>query len=314
MVLLLLVALVQPAAITRRAMGTWGFRSFAARLPPSPCVLPGPERQRHAAERREALRTSAVRYGVGHVRHRLASLADRARRDHLVAERVDRDQAIAVLQSGINPGPIPGWPDPMRQRADRNGRDLDKGVRAEHFHLVEPTDRDIRERAVGIVNDVDVVGNRSGVERFEHRERRTGIKHLGLARILQREPDLLAIRRRRGIGAEGACLRDMPDNLVIGDADDDGLRREGGADIAVFPIGREDRHARTVGHDDTGLLYVGGWVDDGDIVLATDGYPDLLAVWREERLMRRAPDVMDVFYGIGARVEERHGIRVDGAD
>ena len=191
---------------------------------------------------------------------------------------------------------------------------MGEGVRAEHFDLVEPADTDVGKRAVGIVNDVDVVGNRSGVERLQDGERRTGIKHLRLARILQGEPDLLAIRRRRNIGAERACLRDMPDDLVIGDADDHGLRRVGGADIAVCPIRGKDRHARPVGHDDTGFLRIGDWVDDGDVVLASHGHPDLLAIGREERLMGRTSDIGDVFHRIGCRVDEGHRIRSDGDD
>ena len=182
------------------------------------------------------------------------------------------------------------------------------------LHLVEPTDGDIGKRAVGIVDDVDVVGNRPRIERFQDRERRTGIKHLRLARILQCEPDLLAVRRRRNIGAERAGLGDPPDNLVIGDRDHHGLRREGGADIAVFAIRGKNRHARTVGHDDAGLLLIGGAIKDGDVVLATDGHPDLLAVWRKERFMRRASDIGDVFDGIGCRIDEGHGIRGDRDD
>ena len=85
------------------------------------------------AQRHESLRASAAGHGIGHIRDRLTPLADRARRHHLVGQRIDGDQAISVLKPDIDPCSIAGWPDPMRQRADRNGRDLGEGVGAEHL-------------------------------------------------------------------------------------------------------------------------------------------------------------------------------------
>src|SRR5260370_33478000 len=98
-------------------------------------------------ERLESLRASAARHGVGHIHDSLTSLTDGAGRDHLVGQRIDRDKAISVLQSDIDPCSIPGRPDPMWQVADRNGRDFGKVVRAEHLNLVEPADRDIGKSA-----------------------------------------------------------------------------------------------------------------------------------------------------------------------
>src|SRR5258708_15016157 len=46
--------------------------------------------------------------------------------------------------------------------------------------------------------------------------------------------------------------------ILIGDGDHDGLRVEGGADVAVLPVGREDLHARAVRHDGARLLLVSG--------------------------------------------------------
>jgi hypothetical protein len=64
-------------------------------------------------------------------------------------------------------------PEPMRQPTDHSGRDLGKGVGVQHLNLVEPTDHDIGKSAVGMVGEVDVVGNRPRLERFQDRERRT---------------------------------------------------------------------------------------------------------------------------------------------
>ena len=85
-------------------------------------------------------------------------------------------------------------------------------------------------------------------------ERRPGVEHLGLAGILEREPDLLAVRRRRDVRTERAFLLYLGDDLVVGDRDDVGLRVEGRADVAVLAIGREDLHARTVRRHDARLF------------------------------------------------------------
>jgi hypothetical protein len=50
-------------------------------------------------------------------------------------------------------------------------------------------------------------------------------------------------------------------DLVVGDGDDIGLRHERRADIAVFPIRREDRHARAVRNNDPRLFLVGRTVE-----------------------------------------------------
>jgi hypothetical protein len=105
----------------------------------------------------------------------------------------------------------------MRQIADRDHRDLVEVVGAEDLHLVQSADRDVGEGAVGIVGEVDVVGDRTGVERLEELERRPGGEHLGLPYVLQREPDLAAVRRRGDVGAERAFLLHTPDGLMVGD-------------------------------------------------------------------------------------------------
>jgi hypothetical protein len=56
----------------------------------------------------------------------------------------------------------------MRPLSDLDSRDLAEVVRPKHLHLVQSADRDIGELAVGIAHDVDVVRNRTCVERPEH--------------------------------------------------------------------------------------------------------------------------------------------------
>jgi hypothetical protein len=76
------------------------------------------------------------------------------------------------------------------------------------------------------MHDVDVISDRTGVDRLQQCKGRTRIEHLGPAHVLQREPDLLAVRRRREVRAERACLRDLADDLVVGHRDHVGLRIE----------------------------------------------------------------------------------------
>ena len=52
----------------------------------------------------------------------------------------------------------------MRQLTRRDGRDLGEIVRAVDLDLVETADCDIGKRAIGVVDDVDVIGDRSSVE------------------------------------------------------------------------------------------------------------------------------------------------------
>ena len=94
----------------------------------------------------------------------------------------------------------------MRQTADRYGRDLREVVGAEHLDLIQAAYRHVSKHAVGVMHDVHVIGDRTRIESLQEREWRTCIEHLGLAHVLEREPDLLAVRRRREVRAE----RDLP--------------------------------------------------------------------------------------------------------
>src|SRR5262252_1160289 len=73
-----------------------------------------------------------------------------------------------------------------------------------------------------------------------------------------------------------------------------------------------DRHAGPVRHRDTGLFLGGRTVEDGDIVLAAYGDPNLLGVRRKEGLMRRAADIGYVFDRIRCRIDKCHGVGADG--
>jgi hypothetical protein len=166
-------------------------------------------------QRLQFLSAIAFRHSIGHICYSLTRLSDRTTPDHLVGQRIDSDKAISVLKSSIDPSSIPRRPDPT----DRNRCDLGKVVGAEHLDLVEPADRYISKSAFRIVNYVYVVSNRSRINDFQDGERWLGIKHLSLAKVLQREPDLFTVWCRCNIPTERAGLGHPPYNRVIGDAD-----------------------------------------------------------------------------------------------
>src|SRR5712675_3152455 len=93
------------------------------------------------------------------------------------------------------------------------------------------------------------------------------------------------------VGTERAGLRNPADDFVIGNRDDYGLWCKGRADIAVFAVGGEDRHARTVGYGNPCLLLVSCAVQYGDVVLTANDHPHFFAVHRKERFVRRAPNI-----------------------
>src|SRR6202165_3348935 len=97
----------------------------------------------------------------------------------------------------------------MRQLADRNRCDLRKIIGAKHLDLVQSADRYISKGAIGIVNDIDVIGDRAGVDRFQNCEWRLRVEPQGPADVLQREPDLLAVGRGGDVRTERAVLLDV---------------------------------------------------------------------------------------------------------
>jgi len=100
-------------------------------------------------------------------------------------------------------------------------------------------------------------------------------------------------------------------NRMIGHGDDRDFRIERRTDIAVFAVGGEDLHPRSVRHHDPRLFLVADGVEHGDIVLATHGHPDFLAVGRKEGFMRRAADIGRVLDHVGRGIDEGDGIRSD---
>src|SRR6516162_7059554 len=200
----------------------------------------------------------------------------------------------------------------MGQRARWDRGDLFEGIGPEHLHRIQSADRHVSELTTGVSSDVDVIGDGAGVDHFDDVEWRTYIEYHRLAYILERQPDLIAVRCRSDVGAERAFLLDMPDDLVPGSGNDDGFRTEAGADISIFAVGREDRHAGPIRHRDTGLFLKARAVEDGEIVLAANADPNLLSVRRKEGLMRRTAHVGYVFDPVRCRVDKCHGVGADG--
>src|SRR6266700_904322 len=195
-------------------------------------------------------------------------------------------------------------------RSDRG--DLFEGISLEYLHHVQSADRYVSELTTRVSNNVDVIGDGAGVDHFDNVEWRTCIEHHRLAYILERQPDLIAVGCRSDVGAERAFLLDMPDDLVPGSGNHDGFWTEAGADISIFAVGREDRHAGPIRHRDTGLFLIARAVEDGDIVLAAYAEPNLLAVRRKEGLMRRTADIGYVFDRVRCRIDKCHGVGADG--
>src|SRR5215510_12139546 len=112
------------------------------------------------------------------------------------------NQDIATIPNGPAAQALVYVPDAMRQVADRNGRDLLEVGRAKGLHLVQSAHRHIGELPARRTHQIDVIGDRSGVDDPKHVEWGLRSKHHHLANVLQREPDLLAIGRGGDVGAE----------------------------------------------------------------------------------------------------------------
>ncbi len=262
-------------------------------------------------ERLQVLEIVGVWRGVRNIGDRLGRLSDRNVRDHRVGCGVDGRERVGIFEPDIDARTVARRPHAVRKIADRDGRDLREIVGAEHLDFVQATDGDIGERSLCSMGEVHVVGDRAGVDRLDQVEWRASVEHLCLASVLQSKPDLASVRCRGNVRAERAFLLDLRDDLVIGNGNDVGLRIERRADVAVFAVGRKDLHARTAGRDDAGLLHERPGVEHGDVVLAAYGDPDLPAVGREERFMRRAADIGHVLDGVRRGVDEAHRVRSD---
>ena len=137
------------------------------------------------AESLEALLAVALRDRIRHVCDRLRRLADWHRGDDPVGQSVDRSKGISVLQANINPAPIARGPDAMWQLAHGYRSHLREIVGAEDLDLVPAADGDIGKHPIGIAHDVDVIGERAGVQGLEQREGRLGIEHLGFPDVFK---------------------------------------------------------------------------------------------------------------------------------
>jgi hypothetical protein len=200
------------------------------------------------------------------------------------------------------------------QIADRDRRDWFKIGGPKRFDLIQPADRDIGDLAAWCLHEVDVVGDRPGVDDPQHLKWRLGREHHRFADVFQGEPHLLAVRGGGDVGAERRNLFHASDDLVRFGADNDSFRREAAADISVFAVGREDRHARPVRNRDARFFAVCCAVEDGDIVLAAHRHPHLAAVLGKERFVRRASDISCVLDLVGGRIDEGDGIGGDRDD
>ena len=105
----------------------------------------------------------------------------------------------------------------MGQFADRDRRDFEKVLGAKHPDLIQSTDGHVSERAVRVGRDIDVVGDGACIKGLEQGEWGPRVKHLGLADVFQRKPDLFSIRRRDDVGTERTVLLDPADYLMVGD-------------------------------------------------------------------------------------------------
>src|SRR5258707_3871346 len=189
--------------------------------------------------------------------------------------------------------------------------DLVECISLEYLHHIQSANRHVSELTTGVSNDVDVIGDGAGVDHLDHVEWRPCIERYRLAYILERQPHLIAVRCRSDIGAERAFLLDTPDDVVRASGNDDGFWAEAGADISIFAVGREDRHAGTIRHRDTGLLLKALAVEDGYIVLAAYGDPNFFAIRRKEGLMRRAADIGNVLNSVCCGIDKCHGVGAD---
>src|SRR5262249_19261874 len=96
----------------------------------------------------------------------------------------------------------------MRESTSWDSGDLFEGIGLEHFHHIQSSDRHVSELPARVSRDVDVIGDGAGVDHFKNVEWRARVEHHRLADILERQPDLIAVRSGSDIRAELAFLRD----------------------------------------------------------------------------------------------------------
>src|SRR4029453_11315113 len=100
-----------------------------------------------------------------HIHESLCRLSDWNVSDHLVAQGVDRDSMLAVFQSDVHSGSVPGGPNAVRKISDRNsGHQLGFSTPAVRLHFICSTDSEVGEFAVAVICKVHVIRNRPGLE------------------------------------------------------------------------------------------------------------------------------------------------------
>src|SRR5438552_8886554 len=89
-----------------------------------------------------------------HVHESLCRLSNWNRRYHLIAQSVDCDGWLAVLQCDVDSGTISRWPNSVRKVSYGNrGDQLRRSAAAKRLHLF------------AIVHEVHVIGDRSCIQR-----------------------------------------------------------------------------------------------------------------------------------------------------
>lgn len=200
----------------------------------------------------------------------------------------------------------------MRQRAHRDGgQQFRRGVGGVDLHRVLAAQGNEGQRAARGLGEREVVGDEAGLDHALDLQR-VGVDAGHLAHVLVRHPHFLEVRGELQEGGEGADHRDALDHLARGHVDHVHLRREAVHDEGDVFLRMEQHHARPSRGFDAADFLEGGGVDHGHVVLAAHDCPHLLAVWREERFVRRAADVGDAFDLVGTSVDEGNRIGAVG--
>src|SRR5262249_11366144 len=114
---------------------------------------------------RKVVSTRSIWHCTRHVHESLGRLSNRNMSDHLIAQGVNRDRHLTVLQRNIDPGTIARRPKSVRKVAYRYSSDqLRRGAPTKGLHFVRSADGDISKLAIMIVDKVHMIGDRSGIE------------------------------------------------------------------------------------------------------------------------------------------------------
>src|SRR5581483_6719758 len=178
------------------------------------------------------------RHRAWNVNQSLRRLANGNGGDHPGCDRVDCKYSVAVLQADVNALVVAGTPDAMRQIARRNSCDEAWFCAASiDFDLVQAADGDVREFAVGVVYQSDVIGDRSGIDGRENTKRRFAAHHLHLTGVLEREPYFLAVFADGQVRRKRTKLRQARNDAIGRGIDHVKFRREARWHESVAAVG-----------------------------------------------------------------------------